>query len=341
MANQIERRRRLYELGIIRIGEKRMSTRTNREYPAGRETFRITSANRGYLEHAQKAYGGELRPWEGHPGEFELLTERPSIPVLFSAKPEGDSGDLQSLSQWWEMWGGNTCLRRCDGCECKTWFDTGRKNTKGDAIHEPGTTKCLCDHDDPGFRDLQSKGQACKLVSRVSVILPDIPALGLWRLNTSSGTFDEEMHGLLDLVGLLGMTGLIPMTMSIDWREKRTGAGEATERFPVPKFEYLKDDKLLPAYMASVKPPEPPSAFEAPETAPAIEPPADVQRQAQLEAAHAYLAELGMNDTDVQAFREECITKTRPWVTVALKARDGGCTTQQQFRAFVEDGVLP
>lgn len=337
MANQIERRRRLYELGIIRIGEKRVSARTNKEYPAGRETFRITSANRGYLEHAQKAYGGELRPWEGHPGEFELLTERSSIPVLFSAKPDGDSGDLQSLSQRWEMWGGNTCIRRCDGCTCKTWFDTGRKTPKGEPIHEAGTTKCLCAHDDPAFPDLQAAGKACKLISRVSVILPDIPALGLWRLNTTSGVFDEEMHGVLDLVELLGMTGLIPMTLSIDWREKRTGSGEATERFPVPKLEYLKDDKLLPAYMASVKPPP---AIEAP-AAPAL-PPAEEQRQAQLDAAHEYLSEdLGFSVGETEAFRESCRASNRPWVTVALRARDSGCTTREQFRSFVEDGVVP
>lgn len=323
MPNLIERQRRLYEVGIIRIGEKR-TAKSGKEYPATRDTFRLTSANKLALEEAQKAYGGELRPWEGHPGEFELLTEAARIKVIFSTKPEGEEGDMQSLSQWWERWAGNTCTHRCDGCTAKVWVATGEKNSKGQPIHIHGQTPCVCDHEAEDFKELQAKGRACKLISRVSVILPEVPALGLWRLNTSSDSFDAEVTGLLDLIEQLGLTGLISMYMSIDWREKRTGSGEDTSKFAVVKLEYTPEN-FLGDYVKAV---QPRSFGDVPPVLPPVAAPAlpsgDDEAQLKLDAAHAFLAEIGMGEPQVRDFKAWCQGEGVPWVTRALRCRDNG-----------------
>lgn len=339
MPNLIERQRRLYEVGIIRIGEKRIS-KAGKEYPASRETFKLTSSNKVILEEAQKAYGGTLQPWEGHPGEYELLTERSTLKVIFSTKPDGEHGDMQSLSQWWEIWGGNTCVRRCDGCTCTVWQDTGRKNTKGQPIHAQGKVPCMCDHDDPEFPELQAKGKACKLTSRLSVILPEVPALGLWRLNTSSGTFADETAGVLDLIEQLGMTGLISMTMSIEFREKRTGQGEDTSKFPVVKLEYTPEN-LLGQYVQTVRPQ---SLGEVP-VAPAIAAPAPAlptgedEAQLKLDAAHEFLAEIGMGENQVRDFKIWCQGEGVPWVTRALRCRDNGVASLESLYECVRQGL--
>lgn len=338
MANLIERQRRLYEVGIIRIGEKKTIQRGDKDitFPTSRDTFKLTSTNKGILEEAQKAYGGILQPWEGHPGEFELLTERSTINVIFSTKPEGDQGDMQSLSQWWELWGGNTCNRRCDGCNATVWKDMGRRNAKKEVVLDQAKVPCLCDHDAPGFRDLQKAGKACKLTSRLSVILPDVPAMGLWRLNTGSETFADETAGVLDLIEQLGITGLISMTMTIEFREKRTGEGEATSKFPVVKLEYTPEN-LLARYVQTVRPQslgEVPVPAIGATAAPALEQSnaEEAMRQAKLDGAYNFLIEIGMADEQVIEFKTWCQGEGRPWVTLALQMRDlGTVTTVDEF----------
>ncbi len=344
MANLIERQRRLYEVGIIRIGEKRTMQRGDKEiiYPTSRDTFKLTSSNYAILEQAQKAYGGVLQPWAGHAGEFELLTEKSTIKAIFSTKPEGDQGDMQSLSQWWELWGGNTCNRRCDGCTATVWKDMGRRNAKKEVVLDQAKVPCLCDHESPNFRDLQKTGKACKLTSRLSVILPDVPAMGLWRLNTGSETFADETAGILDLIEQLGLTGLISMYMSIDWREKRTGEGEATSKFPVVKLEYTTED-FLAQYVNTIRPR---SLGEVPVTqaigggAPALEQSNadEALRQAKLEAAHQFLIDIGMADWQVIEFKTWCQGENRPWVTLALTMRNrGDVTTVDEFYKAVKE----
>ena len=234
MAIVTDRQKRLTEVGIIRIGEKRKSS-GGKEYPAARETFRLTSRHKALLEAAQQIYGGELRPWSDpkHPGQWELLTEASTIKCIFSTKPV-DGGDMESLSQHYEQWAGSTCTHRCNGSICEFWDKVG-EDAKKNPVYKVGKRPCACKALDE---------RECKLTSRVSVILSGVPSIGLWRVNTGSKVFDQEVRALVEFIQTLGVSGPVPIEMSLTFREKRTGPGAPTSKFPVIVLQV--DTKPIP-----------------------------------------------------------------------------------------------
>ena len=229
----IERQRRIREEGVIHVGEIRNTGSAS--FPTSRKTFRLTAKNKAILDTAALKYGGEVTEWmhEGSKKGYQLGIEQSELKAMFSAK-ELDSGDYESCAQSFEMWNGQTNVRRCDGINCETWQPTGEKDRKGKDVHARVSCPCLCDRNAEDFRYLVSKGKACKLVTRMRVLLTEIPALGLWRLNTGSDVFADEIMGFIEQLEMMGLRGqMVPVKLSIDFREKRTGPGQDTEKFPV------------------------------------------------------------------------------------------------------------
>lgn len=215
MPIDIQRQQRLVEVGKIRVGELAVAA-SGKTFPRSRESFRLTSRHKQILECAQESYGGEMRDWEGHPGYWELMTEQMELKALVSLRPTM-TGEYESLSQHFERWGGTRkCTHRCNGITCSLLGKEGRRDIP-----------CECDHDD----------RKCKLVSRLLVILTELPTLGMWRLDTRSDTFDQEIHALISVCGQFNQTGLpVPVSLSISWREKSaktTNEDEKLEKFAV------------------------------------------------------------------------------------------------------------
>lgn len=211
MPNLIQRQRRLTEVGRIRVGDRKVS---EKQPGRPRATFRFTSAYNDIIQTVATAYGGNVVKIGN---EYEVCIEASEIKVLFSAK-QLSNGDYESLSQWWEQWAGNTCTHRCDGQLCQVWRDKLR-----------ASVDCSCDHSDGGR-------PACQLKSRMSVMLPEAPSLGMWRLDTTSQVFAGEIQGLLDTLSMLQSGLVYPLTMAIETRQKRTAPGEKTSVFPVVKL---------------------------------------------------------------------------------------------------------
>ncbi len=257
MAVLIERQRRLVEVGIIRVGDPKPN---DKQPGRPRKTFRITSAHKNLLELAQAQYGGEVTACENPKGHYQLAVQRDQIKALISLK-EMPNGDFESFSQYFEEWKGGTCARRCDGRTVDVWKETG-KDKQGRPVHDRVKTGCMCD---PDARD-------CKLVSRVSVILPEVPALGLWRLNTQSTTFDNEFQGLIATIQALGIPSPVPVLLSISTREGRKGPGEQNSKFPVVQIVLDPNPVSLPAMIEGIRR----SALAMPESlgdVPVLEPP--------------------------------------------------------------------
>ncbi len=215
MPIDIERQKRLVEVGKIRVGET-YTTSTGKTAPRARETFRLTSRHKDILFAAQESYGGTVRQWEGHPGYFELLIDSREIKALVSLR-RTLNGEYESLSQHFERWGGTRkCTHRCNGLICSLLGADGRKDVP-----------CQCDPQD----------RKCKLVSRLLVLLTELPALGMWRLDTRSDTFDSEVHALIDVCSQFNQEDRpIPVTLAITWREKSAKTDkedEKPERFAV------------------------------------------------------------------------------------------------------------
>lgn len=163
---------RLTQVGVIRLGEKRISKNGN-PYPAKLQTFRLTSPSRDTLVDAAKLFGGEVRDWPDAPSspEFQLTTQTNELPVY--VLPQRIDPNL-------ELWGNRHRQRLCDG-----------------VVERIRNVPCLCEAaarqryqrmnrpwpEDGRFqRDPRSD---CKPTTRLSVVLRDV----------SDGQWKVEAHG--------------------------------------------------------------------------------------------------------------------------------------------------
>jgi hypothetical protein len=186
------------ELGRIRTGYSRPHSEPGRRpIPVKSKTFVLSSHSREYIAAAAELYGGRIEQWtpQGQPvAQWRVITEAAELRAIL---PAGDP-----LSQSYEMWSGGGCSRRCDGvteqisrqpCVCLARF--------GEDWHE------------------RKADEVCRPTSRIGVFLPDLPDLGVWRLETKSYYAADALAGGLDTVlQATGGQGLMPVRMWIEQR---------------------------------------------------------------------------------------------------------------------------
>lgn len=213
----IETQRALRRLGKIRMGAKKTSS-GGKEYPAKLEHWRITSPSRPLLEAAAAIYGGQVTDWPGSPDEgnqYQLFTTSDTLQVLV---PVYDAAFAQSM----EMWSAGGCVRRCTG-----------------SLEELTGGPCLCPPDVEERQALAAKGQACKMTTRFFVMLPDIPDIGTWMLETHGWYGAVELAGAMEIIRMAaGRNRVIPAQLRMEQRTaKRNGE---TRRYVVPVLELLQ-----------------------------------------------------------------------------------------------------
>jgi hypothetical protein len=204
-------KRQAAELGRIRTGYSRPNPKPDgKPIPVRSKTFILTSHSREYIERAAELYGGKVEQWtpQGQSvAQFRVITETTELRAII---PAGDP-----LSQSYEFWTGGGCSRRCDG------------------ITEQISRKpCIClAQYGPDWHERSPK-QVCRPTSRIGVMLPDLPDLGVWRLETHSYYAADAMAGGLDTV-LQATEGksMLPVRVWIEQR-KVVRNGE-TKNFPV------------------------------------------------------------------------------------------------------------
>lgn len=200
--------RQMRELGRIRTG-------TSVDAGAGRrrahrlETFRLTSSSRSLIEHAAEAYGGTVAAWGEDQWEVVTTTDRLDIVV-----PPGIP-----ITSWYELWTEAGLQRRCDGATMTTGGD------------------CLCPSDVGERLALAKRGQACKATTRLSVILPALPDLGLWRWEGHGYYAAVELAGAVDVLASAAAQGrLVPAWLRLEQRTKKV-PGQPVSRYSVPVIE--------------------------------------------------------------------------------------------------------
>ena len=214
--------RKLQELGRIRIGDQvEIGGQRGKKRPHRLDTFRLTSVNKPRLEYAARLWGGVVSPWEDAPTErmWQLYTEQNALPV--SVPP------FNAISQYNEIWQGNECRIRCDG-DCILHSSLHPENVG---------TPCQCQAIPLHERLERAKdGRACQTITRVSLILPDLPGFGVWRLDTHSFYAGMELQGCVDMMQSLSMEGIyIECTMQVEQRKvvRRVDGKTQTRIFPV------------------------------------------------------------------------------------------------------------
>lgn len=201
--------RQARELGRLRAGTFEKPT-SGRGRPSRSKTWILTTHQRAYLDTAAELWGGQVEPWTPQGSKdsaWRLITEASAIDAIL---PPGDP-----LSQSYEMWSRGGCQRRCDG-------ETEQLSGK----------PCLCRKEFGDEFHLQPPDQACRPHTRLSVILPDLPDLGVWRLESKGFYAANEIPAAVDLIHhATGGKLAVPVRLRIEPR-KRVAAGQ-TKNFPV------------------------------------------------------------------------------------------------------------
>lgn len=199
--------RRHAELGRIRLGDK-ATTQNGGTRPQKLSKFRFTSPSKAYVEDLATLYGGEPRKWDnnGKP-EWEVYSDTQMIPVIVVKG---------GLSQWLETWSGGGCIHRCDGvinvltgdpCDLSEQVTMGRKNINPHAEAKPTT--------------------------RVSMMLPELAAIGVFRMETHGWNAAAEIPAVAELAQFVG--DLVPANLHLV--ERRSVKDGQTSRFVVPVLD--------------------------------------------------------------------------------------------------------
>lgn len=231
----IELQRTIAEAGRIRIGHQ-VPISGGRTRPAKLDTFRLTSPDRRRIEEAATLFGGTVKAWAAPAGpQWEVITESTEINVIVPPQ-------AMAFSQFYELWSGGGCQRRCDG--------QTELLSEGD---------CLCD---PETRvELAKRGEACDIHTRLSVMIRDLPGLALWRIDTQGYYAARELAGAVEIMAMAAGRGiLLPARLLLEQRTvKRPGKDgkPQTLRFPVPRL----DPGITPGELVALPPAMPVTAL--------------------------------------------------------------------------------
>lgn len=221
MSNRlINRQRQLAEQGRLRLGytvEAKNKKGETIQRPVRSETWIVTSHSREHVERAAELWDGDVHEWQplgNGAKQWRVITQAKAIPAIL---PPGDP-----LTQSYEMWSRGGCQRRCSG-----------------ATEELSGSPCIClaQFGETWFE--RSPREVCSTHSRLKVLLPDMPGLGSWRMETGSYYATDEIAGMVDTIrGAVGDAVLVPVVLRIEPRT-RVANGE-TKQFVVPVLD-LRD----------------------------------------------------------------------------------------------------
>lgn len=204
--------RQARELGRLRTGYT--DTSGSKSRPVRSDTWIITSHSEHYILAAAEEFGGRPEKWQplgAGAAQWRVITEQVAIDAIM---PPGDP-----LSQTNEMWSGGGCQRRCDG-----------------VTEQLSDSPCIClaQHGDAWHE--RPKGTVCSTTTRLNVILPDMPDVGIYRVETHSFYAANEIAAAVDLIrNATGGNAAVPIRLRIEQRQ-RVANGQ-TKKFPVVVVE--------------------------------------------------------------------------------------------------------
>lgn len=195
---------RLPRHGMIRLGMK-----SDKGYPTSIKTFRFTSLDRSAIEAVAEEFGGKVTQWQnGNRQEWQVITERSEIPVVMP--PDPIDGPM------FEFWQGGGRLFECDRVTCT-------KQVKGPDGPEYQQVPCRC---------LAEGKDVCVPITRLNVLLHNVPLGGAWQLRTQSRNAAQELPAMVQIVQMMYAATLTPAVLAIEPRSSK-GLGQ-TKHYVVP-----------------------------------------------------------------------------------------------------------
>lgn len=206
--------RQARELGRLRTGYTEPSSGKGRGRPVRSETWIVTSHAQHYVEAAAAEWGGQVEQWQplgSGAQQWRVITEAVALDAIM---PPGDP-----LSQSYESWSRGGCARRCDGM-----------------TEQLSNAPCLCRGEYGEEWWTQPKDKVCQATTRLNLILPQMPDVGVWRMETHSHWAANEIAAHVDLVrSATGGDSAVPVRVRIEQRQ-RVANGQ-TKKYPVPVVE--------------------------------------------------------------------------------------------------------
>lgn len=135
--------RRHAEVFRIRLGDKGPKGEPRKLTDA----IRVTARSEKVVAAFTAVYGGSVKPWDGG-FEAYLPTTELSVMVLPG----------QSITQWWELYRGSVCERRCDGF-----------------TDQLSGNPCMCP---PDLDARMAAKNTCRPMTRINVLCPDVEVVG-------------------------------------------------------------------------------------------------------------------------------------------------------------------
>jgi len=213
MTRLLNRQKQLAEQGRLRLGMV-VEARNGKTRPVASDTWIVTSHERLYVETAAQLWGGEVERWQPQGHGVEQWRVQTAAVAIDAILPTGDP-----LTQAYEMWSAGGCQRRCDG-----------------VTEQFSGSPCICVSQFGEEWYEQPAGQVCTTVTRLKVILPDMPGIGAWRVETGSFYAADEIAGMIEVIrATVGDHALIPIQLRVEQRTS-TRRGQ-TRQFIVPVVE--------------------------------------------------------------------------------------------------------
>lgn len=191
--------RRHAEVFRLRIGDK-----DDRGNPRKlTDSIRVTSPNQRVIDAFVAAFGGETLPWEG---QWQAYLPTNALPVMVLPG--------HSITQWWELYRGQVCERRCDGF-----------------TEQLSGSPCKCPAD---ITDRVADKGACMPMTRINVVCPDVEVVGAGSLVTRGMVAAETLPQSVKIAeGALARGLMVPAVLRV---VEHVGK---SRRYIVPQLEIV------------------------------------------------------------------------------------------------------